>query len=93
MAGPSPMLPDRVMNHTPAHQGVDALADNGGPTATHRLLAGATAQNAVDCVVPIDQRGTSRPAAPGACDAGAYEEASTGPLHPTATVVAWPWWW
>jgi hypothetical protein len=56
-----------------------ALADNGGPTRTHALLAGSPAIDAGDdtaCVAApvssLDQRGMTRPR--GAhCDAGAYE--------------------
>jgi hypothetical protein len=58
--------------------GVDALlgslADNGGPTQTHALLAGSPAIDAGDdSVCPAtDQRGVARPQG-GACDIGAYE--------------------
>jgi CSLREA domain-containing protein len=51
------------------------LADNGGPTRTHALLAGSPAINAGsgDCPPPdSDQRGVTRPQGP-ACDIGAYE--------------------
>ena len=49
-----------------------ALADNGGPTLTHALLAGSNAiDHAAACGLANDQRGALRPA--GACDAGAYE--------------------
>jgi CSLREA domain-containing protein len=55
------------------------LAFNGGPTATHALLAGSPAIDAAsDCLsiqggpVQVDQRSTSRPKGP-ACDLGAYE--------------------
>ena len=58
--------------------GVDALlgalADNGGPTWTHALLAGSPAIDAADDAAcpATDQRGVTRPqgAAP---DIGAYE--------------------
>ena len=51
------------------------LADNGGPTKTHALLAGSAAIDAAkDCTVSDDQRYVSRPQPPGpACDLGAYE--------------------
>jgi hypothetical protein len=51
-----------------------ALADNGGPAATHALLEGSPAVDAGDpgpCPAS-DQRGVPRPQGPG-CDVGAYE--------------------
>ncbi len=58
------------------------LADNGGPTLTHALLAGTNAEDAVpdgDCtvvntstVVMADQRGVARPVG-ATCDVGAVE--------------------
>lgn len=51
------------------------LADNGGPTHTHALLAGSPAIHAggAGCPPPAtDQRGVSRPQG-AACDIGAYE--------------------
>ncbi|MEM7245979.1 MAG: choice-of-anchor Q domain-containing protein [Acidobacteriota bacterium] len=58
------------------------LANNGGPTRTHALLAGSPAVesgNAVACADPpvdgIDQRGVSRPQGAG-CDRGAFELAA-----------------
>jgi len=55
-----------------ADAGLDALADNGGPTQTHALLAGSVAIDAADTAVcpTTDQRGVSRDAA---CDVGSYE--------------------
>ena len=53
---------------------VDVLADNGGPTLTHALLAGSPAIDAGDdSLCPAtDQRGVSRPL--GAhCDIGSFE--------------------
>ena len=53
------------------------LADNGGPTQTHALLAGSPAIDAgsPDCPPPAaDQRGVARPQGT-ACDIGAYERA------------------
>jgi len=49
-----------------------ALADNGGPTLTHALLAGSIAINAGDpqYCTRTDQRGVQRM---GRCDAGAFE--------------------
>jgi beta-glucanase (GH16 family) len=59
--------------------GIDAgmdplLADNGGPTLTHALLAGSPAIDAADDTVcpATDQRGVTRPQG-AACDIGAYE--------------------
>ncbi len=57
------------------------LADNGGPTFTHALLAGSPAIDAgsPDCPPPdTDQRGVARPQG-AACDIGAYE------FEPTVT--------
>ena len=51
------------------------LADNGGPTQTHALLAGSPAIDAgsPDCPPPAaDQRGVARPQSV-ACDIGAFE--------------------
>jgi hypothetical protein len=50
------------------------LAANGGPTATHALLAGSPAIDAADPAAcpAVDQRGVPRPQGP-ACDAGAFE--------------------
>ena len=57
---------------TPGGAGVDALADNGGPTLTHALLAGSPAIDAANTAVcpATDQRGVARDAA---CDVGAFE--------------------
>jgi len=54
--------------------GIEALADNGGPTLTHALLAGSPAiDTADDLACPTtDQRGVSRPQA-AACDVGSFE--------------------
>lgn len=54
---------------------LEALADAGGPTRTHALTAESPARDAGGGgVCPAeDQRGTSRPASPGACDIGAFE--------------------
>ncbi len=52
--------------------GVDSLADNGGPTLTHALLAGSPAIDAGDNAFcpATDQRGITRD---GACDVGSFE--------------------
>ncbi len=54
--------------------GIGLLADNGGPTWTHALLAGSPAIDAGDdSVCPAtDQRGVPRPQG-AACDIGSYE--------------------
>jgi len=57
------------------------LADNGGPTQTHALVAGSPAIDfAGACGLATDQRGVARPQ--GACDAGAFELVTNQP--PTA---------
>ena len=50
------------------------LADNGGPTLTHALLAGSPAIDAADAAScsATDQRGVARPQGAG-CDVGAFE--------------------
>lgn len=56
-----------------------ALADNGGPTKTHALVAGSPAidlDRGCSTGLSTDQRGQSRPTGLG-CDAGAFES-STG---------------
>ena len=76
---------------------IGPLADNGGPTQTHALLAGSPAIDAGDdtvCVAPnndTDQRGESRPvdyegdAVGPFCDIGAFEAAfASGPIAPAA---------
>jgi hypothetical protein len=54
--------------------GLGPLADNGGPTWTHALLAGSPALDAADdSVCPsTDQRGVARPQGSN-CDIGAFE--------------------
>lgn len=59
---------------SPIDPRLGALADNGGPTNTHALLAGSPAIDAgstPDCPA-ADQRGVSRPQGSG-CDIGSYE--------------------
>jgi len=61
------------------------LANNGGPTDTHALLAGSPAIDAgnnATCLA-TDQRGVTRPQGP-ACDIGAFE----APATPQAQVAA-----
>ncbi len=59
--------------------GIGPLADNGGPTWTHALLAGSPAIDAADDAAcpATDQRGVARPQGPH-CDIGAFELTSTG---------------
>ena len=61
---------DQVVVNT----GLALLADNGGPTLTHALLAGSPALDAADGVScpATDQRGVVRPQGDG-CDIGAFE--------------------
>ena len=58
-----------------------ALADNGGPTRTHALLAGSAAVNAgTSAGAPAtDQRGVARPQGAGV-DIGAYEQGGATPV-------------
>jgi hypothetical protein len=74
-----------------------SLANNGGPTQTHALVAGSPAIDAINdgtCPPPAkDQRGVSRPqdgngyGGP-ACDIGAYEYVSTGATQAPAAPQA-----
>ena len=52
------------------------LADNGGPTQTHALLAGSPAINQGDSSFETDQRGIGRPQG-GADDIGAFEKSGS----------------
>jgi hypothetical protein len=54
--------------------GLGPLADNGGPTLTHALLAGSPAIDAANGTLcpAIDQRGVARPQG-AACDSGSFE--------------------
>jgi hypothetical protein len=63
-----------VTDQVVADAGVDVLADNGGPTLTHALLAGSAAIDAANTTVcpATDQRGVARPQGAG-CDVGAFE--------------------
>jgi hypothetical protein len=58
---------------------LDALADNGGQTNTHALMAGSPAVDPVGLsgAPSVDQRGVSRDATP---DIGAFERIGIGPL-------------
>jgi hypothetical protein len=60
---------------SPIDPRIGPLANNGGPTRTHALLAGSPAidaASAADCPA-TDQRGVSRPQGTG-CDIGSYEK-------------------
>ncbi len=64
----------------PIVAGVDldlTIADNGGPTETHALLAGSVAADASPCGPATDQRGFSR--SDGLCDAGSFELGAEAP--------------
>ena len=65
------------------------LADNGGPTPTHALVAGSPAvdaSGACAATTPTDQRGVSRPQG-AACDIGAFELEPSVALTYTLTVA------
>src|SRR5262249_45654998 len=71
------------------------LADNGGPTKTHLLLAGSPAIDAANPagqtdpdgkLLSVDQRGLSRTVGP-AGDIGAVENQAAAPLAPTTTTI------
>jgi hypothetical protein len=62
------------------------LANNGGPTDTHALLAGSPAIDAGGICAPTDQRGVTRPQGP-ACDIGAFEAPAT-PEGQIAALIA-----
>jgi uncharacterized repeat protein (TIGR01451 family) len=77
--GSTCMLTDPTDIH--ANPLLGPLANNGGPTDTHALLAGSPAIDAGDsanCPSP-DQRGVSRPQAEG-CDIGAFEAVAVADL-------------
>lgn len=69
--------------------GLGSLQFNGGPTQTHRLLAGSAALDAaysfpppaIDACEALDQRGVPRPQGAGHCDMGAFEHTSAGSLE------------
>jgi CSLREA domain-containing protein len=79
--GPSTAKGDLVGTAAaPIDPRIGALAENGGPTPTHSLLAGSPALNtgspaggaASDACEDTDQRGAARPAG-NRCDIGAFE--------------------
>lgn len=82
-----------ILNQSPA---LAALADNGGPTLTHALLAGSPALNAGNPGVPGsggntceagDQIGANRPLG-ATCDIGAVEGAQGSAVPPTLTTLS-----
>ena len=84
---------DTTGNVTGQAPGIGALADNGGPTATHALLPGSPALDGGDpagCVdaasaaLTTDQRGAPRPQGP-RCDIGSVE--GTGSVGSTTTTT------
>lgn len=65
------------------------LANNGGPTQTHALLAGSPAIDLVplsSCTVATDQRGVARPQGAG-CDSGSYEHPTTLPAQCSGNIA------
>jgi len=59
----------------PLNAGLEALADNGGPTLTHALAPGSPAFNKGSADMQFDQRGAGYPRVRGPeADVGAYEE-------------------
>jgi hypothetical protein len=79
--------PERFITRSPAEILLASLADNGGTTLTHALLAGSPAIDAASSSCPeVDQRLIARPFGP-ACDVGAYEAGAVTPLflEPTST--------
>ena len=62
-------------DQTGANPRLGALADNGGPTATHALLDGSPAIDAGQTDLTLDQRGVARPFG-AADDIGAFERSN-----------------
>ncbi|MBI3248893.1 MAG: hypothetical protein HYZ50_20520 [Deltaproteobacteria bacterium] len=63
------------------------LADNGGPTLTHNLVAGSPAIDAAGaCGLATDQHGVVRPQG-SACDIGAVEFGAQPPTDPCETAT------
>lgn len=75
---------DTASNVTGQSALLGPLANNGGATLTHALLAGSPAIDwaSADCPPPAtDQRGISRPQG-NRCDIGAFESSFSGPTPP-----------
>ena len=88
---------DTASNLIGEDPGLIALADNGGPTLTHALVADSLARDAgVSTGCPLtDQRGQPRPTdgdlnGSFICDIGAFEAAGPTPPTPTPTPTATP---
>jgi len=62
-----------------AEAGLAPLANNGGVTKTHALLASSEALDTGGDCLPFDQRGYTRPLS--GCDIGAYESGAVAPLN------------
>jgi hypothetical protein len=76
VGGPITDLGNNFFDITPGVDLDPVLADNGGPTQTHALLASSVAIDAAgECGLPTDQRGLLR--WDGACDSGAFEYGAT----------------
>ena len=81
-------------DHARTDPRLGALADNGGPTRTHALLAGSPAQDTAWCSLTdpcpaVDQRGVARPLF-GVYDAGAYESETAPAAAPCAGAAERP---
>jgi serine protease len=81
-----------------ARSNLAPLADNGGPTETHSLLATSAAIDDGGCVstIPTDQRGVSRPRdgnrnGTARCDEGALELDPAVPAAPAGLAMTEPW--
>jgi CSLREA domain-containing protein len=81
-----------------ARSDLASLADNGGPTETHSLLATSIAIDDGGCVstIAVDQRGVSRPRdgnlnGTARCDEGSVEIDPAAPAAPSNLQVTEPW--
>ena len=77
-----------VANITGANPLLGPLANNGGPTLTHALLAGSPAINAGinPLALAFDQRGTGFARSSGVTDIGAFEVQGAPPPPPATNV-------
>lgn len=67
---------------------LEALADNGGHTKTHKLATGSPAIDSGSCVSEKDQRETTRPQGSG-CDIGAFELEAEASLENINRLFDW----